>query len=287
MVAEDLAAPDQVVILVIDPSGATVGRVNRPAAASSGRPRPGRSNPSASEGGAMAAQDDAREFEMRTLFNLTRPEEYGRADVDAVLELKGRAIPEKLRGRTINFELKSATGGRPNISTVRDFGLHHLEKWRRLHWLFGVYAGGKLRYCLYGSPRAMKPWFDQMAAYIAPDVALADHAPDFIDDSALAAILGTADRFTLDDARRLMKNQYSADDYAEAANLPGGEYSRDAMLAMLRERCRYVILRGSTLNNPHIPARYFAEWERITEDHAARLRELVVDELTPRRPRKT
>jgi hypothetical protein len=231
----------------------------------------------------MAAQDDAREFELRTLFNLTRPEEYGRADIDAVLELKGRAIPEELRGRTVPFELKSATGGRPTISTVRDFGLHYLEKWRPLHWIFGVYKEGKLQYCLYGSPQAMKPWFDQMAAYIGPDVALAEHAPDFIKDSTLTAILGSARKFTLADARRLMKNQYSAADYAAAADLPGGEYSRAAMLDMLRKRCEYVIRRGSTLNNPHIPASYFADWEQITEDHAARLRELVVDALVPRR----
>lgn len=234
----------------------------------------------------VAAQDDAREFEMRTLFNLTRPEEYGRADIDAVLELKGRAIPEALRGETVNFELKSATGGRPTISTVRDFGLHHLEKWRKLHWLFGIYASGKLQYCLYGSPRAMKPWFDQMAAYIGPDVALADHAPDFIEDSTLTAILGSAQTFQLADAKRLMKNQYSATEYAAAADLPDDQYSRAAMLGMLRERCGYVIRRGSTLNNPHIPASYFADWEQITEDHAARLRELVVVALRPNRRRR-
>lgn len=234
----------------------------------------------------MAAQDDAREFEMRTLFNLTRPEEYGRADIDAVLELKGRAIPQALRGQTVSFELKSATGGRPTISTVRDFGLHYVEKWRKLHWLFGIYEGGKLQYCLYGSPAAMKPWFDQMAAYIGPDVALAEHAPDFIKDTTLTAILGSGRKFTRADARRLMKNQYGAADYEAAADLPGGEYSRRAMLTMLRQRCEYVIRRGSTLNNPHIPASYFADWERITEDHAARLRELVVEALTASRRRR-
>lgn len=231
----------------------------------------------------MAAQDDAREFEMRTLFNLTRPEEYGRADIDAVLELKGRAIPKELRGKTVNLELKSATGGKPTISTVRDFGLHYIQKWRRLHWLFGIYDGGKLQYCLYGSPRAMKPWFDQMAAYVGPDVALAEHVPDLIDDSILSAILGPAAKFTRDDARRLMKNQFNAADYAAHADMPEDEYSREAMLGMLRERCAYVIRRGSTLNNPHIPASFFDGWEPITEDHAARLRELVVDELTRRR----
>src|SRR4051812_40042208 len=116
---------------------------------------------------------------MRALFNLTRPEDAGRADVDAVLELDGAAVPAPLRGKDVLFELKSATSGKANISTVRDFGLHHVEKWRPLHWLFGIYdrdARGDLalQYCLYASPAQMKPWFDQMAAYIAPDVAMAD-----------------------------------------------------------------------------------------------------------------
>mgnify|MGYP001364955493 CR=1 FL=1 len=216
---------------------------------------------------------------MRTLFNLTRPEEYGRADIDAVLELKGRSIPKRFQGRVLNFELKSATRGRPNFSTVRDFGLHYLEKWRPLHWLFGVYDGTKLQYCLYGSPRAMKPWFDERANYIAPDVALAEHVPKLISDRILTAILGSQKEFSLDDARRLMKNQYSAEDYESAADRPHLGFSRKAMLRMLRERCEYVIRRGSTLNNPHIPASFFEGWERITEDHAARLRELVVEEL--------
>jgi len=225
---------------------------------------------------------------MRTLFNLTRPEEAGRSDVDAVLELKGRGVPASLAGRTVSFELKSATGGRPTISTVRDFGLHHLEKWRKLHWIFGVYARDRrgdqrLQYCLYGSPRAMKPWFDRMSAYIQPDVALAEHVPALITDKTLTAILGKAARFDRDDAKRLMKNQYGADDYDDASDLPGGRYSRRAMLQMLQERCGYVIQRGATLNNPHIPAAFFEGWEHIADDHAARLRELVITALTSRR----
>ena len=57
-------------------------------------------------------------------------------------------------------------------------------------------------------------------------------------------------------------------------------YSAQRMVKMLRERCQYVIRRGATLNNPHIPKNYFDGWERITEDHAARLRELVRDYLS-------
>jgi hypothetical protein len=56
-------------------------------------------------------------------------------------------------------------------------------------------------------------------------------------------------------------------------------YSRQRMLEMLRERCRYVLLRGATLNNPHIPSGYFTKWERITEDHAMTLRRMVTEFL--------
>jgi len=230
------------------------------------------------------AQDDVRENEMRTLFNLVRPEEYGRADIDAVLELEGNAIPAEYQGHQISFELKSATSGEPDISTVRDFGLHYIEKWRTLHWLFGVYDRDshgdlKLQYCLYASPAQMKPWFDQMSAYIAPDVALVECVPELIDMEVLTTVLGEADRFSYEDARSLMKNQYKRKQYDQAADLPDGYYSRNAMLTLLRERCRYVLHRGSTLNNPHISPRYFEGWERIERNHAARLRELVVEEL--------
>ena len=228
----------------------------------------------------VTAQDDAREHEMRTLFNLTRPEEYGRADIDAVLELEAAAVPPGLHGRTIPFELKSATGGKPDISTVRDFGPHHLEKWQSLHWLFGVYEEGKLQYCLYGSPELMKPWFKRMASYVGPDFALAKCVPALIDDHVLTKVMGDAGDFAYEDARRLLKKQWSAQDYRAAADLDGERFSRPAMLEMLRERCRYVIERGSTLNNPHIPPSYFAGWERIERNHAARLRELVIDALT-------
>lgn len=228
----------------------------------------------------MSAQDDARENEMRTLFNLTRPDDFKRADIDAVLVLKGAAVPKRLQGERISFELKSATTARRTISTVRDFGLHYLEKWRELHWLFGIYDGDKLDYCMYGSPQAMKPWFDDKAAYIGPDVALAKCLPALMTDDTLTEVFGDGQKFDRTDAKRLMKNQYRAADYADAADLPGGEYSRAAMLKLLRRRARYVIDRGATLNNPHIPASYFAGWEQITEDHAARLRELVVEALS-------
>jgi hypothetical protein len=224
-------------------------------------------------------QDDVRENEMRTLFNLTRPEEYGRADIDAVLELEGASIPEDLHGTTIPFELKSSTVGVPDISTVRDFGPHYIEKWRDLHWIFGVYLNGKLQYCLYGSPEKMQPWYEEKGAYVGPDFALAACVPSLIGDDILTRILGDAEEFSYSDARALLKNQRKAKEYRDAADLDGGRYSREAMLGMLRDRCRYVIERGSTLNNPHISPSYFSGWEKIERNHAARLRELVLEAL--------
>jgi len=226
----------------------------------------------------VPAQDDARETQMRQLFNLSK--EGGRHDIDATLTLNGRSVPQHLRGTVVQFELKSSTKGRPDISTVRDFGLHYIEKWSKLHWLFGVYSDDRtLEYCLYGSPKRMSPWFERMASYIAPDVALGEVTPSLITDDTLTSVMGSAEVFSRDDAKRLMKNSYTTAQYAQAADVEGGRYSRQAMVAMLRRRAEYVIRRGSTLNNPHMPASYFQGWERIIGDHSARLRELVVDAL--------
>jgi hypothetical protein len=232
----------------------------------------------------MPAQDDVREREMRSVFNLVRPEEYGRADIDAVLELEGAAVPAEIRGMTIPFELKSATSGEPDISTVRDLGMHHVEKWRSLHWLFGVYDRDrhgdlKLQYCLYGGPSKMKPWLDSVAAYAAADLKLAGYVPDLMTDETLTAVLGDADEFTYEDVHRLLKSQGKVADYREASDRPDARYSRAAMLRLLQVRCRYLIQRGSTRNNPHISPSYFTGWEKINRNHAARLRELVIEEI--------
>jgi len=47
------------------------------------------------------------------------------------------------------------------------------------------------------------------------------------------------------------------------------------MVHLLQERCGYVIRRGATLNNPHIPRGYLEKLTRIERDHAASLRQLV------------
>lgn len=219
----------------------------------------------------MAAQDDAREHEMRLIFNLVEPPDRTRGGLDAQLDLDGETIP---------FELKSTTSG--SFSTVRDFGPDHIEKWKVLHWLFAVYStdGQKLQHCYYASPDTMADWVAEKEKYTRPDFMLADLAPAKLTDDDLTAILGNASQFTKADAKSVLKLQWSAAQYTANADLSDGGYSRAAMLKVLQERCAYVILRGSTLNNPHIAETYLsARTEAITSNHAAKVRELVREYL--------
>lgn len=224
----------------------------------------------------MPAQDDARERQMLWMFNLRVPDDRTRGGLDALLDLEGHPSP-------IPFELKSTTSN--SVSTVRDFGPEHISKWRHLHWLFAFYErdAETLRYCYYASPADMSDWIKDKQDYVRPDYVLAQQAPQKISDGDLDMVVGKGQKFTRDDARRIMKNQWSAEEYSTHADLPDGGYSRKAMLILLRERCEYVIRRGATLNNPHIPETYLSDRvEPITKDHAATIRKLVQQYITSR-----
>jgi hypothetical protein len=232
----------------------------------------------------MAAQDDARERQMLSLFNLERPSDHQRGGIDAVLRLEGRDVPSGIDGEVVSFELKSATTGKADFSAGRDIGLHTIERWRRLHWLFAVYdspTDEQPSRCYYGSPPKMAAMFDQMAAYIEHDVKLAELVPALITLDSARQVLGDRERFEPELAKRLMKRQYSAGQYRTALDRsdPDG-YSLAAMQAMLQDRCRYLIARGGTRNNPHFPPRYFAGWTPIVRNHAASLRELTIEALS-------
>lgn len=203
---------------------------------------------------------------MVQLFNLTVPADRSRSDIDAYLRLDGLELP---------FELKSTTSG--SVSTVRDFGADHIAKWRAgLHWLFGFYnrEGTRLQYCCYASPADMEPWIAEKERYVRPDLMLAESVPSLVTAVMVVALLGNKESYTLADAKWIMKNQWRADQYRAARDLDDG-YSLQRMTELLSERCHYVIQRGATLNNPHIESRFFTKFERITEEHAGRLRELV------------
>ena len=227
-------------------------------------------------------QDDVRESQMTDLFNLTQAEDRKRHEVDAYLEIDGLKLP---------FELKSTT--KTSVSTVRDFGPDHIEKWRDgLHWIFAFYTKGRLQYCYYASPLDMESWISDHERYVAPDFYLAETVPSFVTSAMVIELLGGKEVYSLLDARRLMKNQWTAKEYASNRDIshdpefaettasgkpkknPGG-YSLEKMTEILQLRCGYVIQRGSTLNNPKISGSYFADFEKITTDHAATLRRLV------------
>lgn len=221
-------------------------------------------------------QDDAREAYMVRLFGLSVPPGRSRIGADAELELDG--CDER-----IEFELKSTT--HKSVSTVRDMGPDHFQKWRHRHWIVGFFAKDAvtLRHSYYASPADMSTWLTKMEQYVKPDVILSKLVREKISDADLDQIVGTAADFSIEDAKRVMKKQWKADAYRANADLQGGRYSRERMLQLVQERAEYLMTRGKTLNNPHIPESYFAlHGKLITEDHQATLRSLVAAYIAQR-----
>lgn len=211
-------------------------------------------------------QDDSREQEMIELFDLIKDEKEGRSGIDAFLELDGTRI---------SFELKTTSDEKGSVTTVRDFGYDHIKKWQGKHWLFGFHKGGKASY-KYGSPALMQSWIKEKEDYIKPDFELAKIASKNLTLKDLYLVLGKKESYSLKDAKLIQKRQYSTKKYIELQDIADG-YSKDQMLSILKDRATYLMKRGGTLNNPHIPGSYFKEWEEITKNHAARLREMVKD----------
>jgi hypothetical protein len=215
--------------------------------------------------GEVTVQDDARENEMRKLFGLEKPSDEGRSGVDAVLALGGKRYL---------FELKSTTNG--SVTTVRDFGMEHIEKWKGKHWLIGVYSRAQvLQYTTYMTPDDMWPWIEEKESYVKLDYAIAYHAPSLMGIDELHALVGKKAKYSYPQAQAIQKRQYKKEEYIAKMDVSNG-YSQARMLEILQDRCRYLIERGSTLNNPHVPASYVKErGAQITSDHSTTLRGLV------------
>ncbi len=207
-------------------------------------------------------QDDDRENSMRELFDLYKDENEGRSGIDAFLDLEGRIIP---------FELKTTSQG--SVTTVRDFGPDHIEKWKDKHWLIGFFLKNT-EYYKYGSPGMMAPWIDSKERYISPDFKLANLLPAKITIEDMYEILGQKELYTDEDAKSIQKMQYKKERYIQLQDLKSG-YSPARMLEIIKDRANYLIKRGSTLNNPHIPFSYFEGWVEITSNHAQQLRSMV------------
>lgn len=120
----------------------------------------------------------------------------------------------------------------------------------------------------------MEPWIAEKERYILPDQTLATMLPQYVTEDMVVQLLGRKSIYTLEDAQWIMKKQWKAYEYEENQDFNHG-YSLTKMTEILQLRANYVLNRGSTLNNPHIEKAFFDKFDKITEDHAVVLRNLV------------
>lgn len=199
----------------------------------------------------MPVQDDARERELVRMFNLVWERSHQRSGVDAYLDVAvdGRRL-------RIEVEVKSTTGA--SVSTARDVGMDHIQRWRKKFFVIGFYtkeAQPELRQCLCLSPADMEPWIASIESRIAVDFKLANIAASRLSMGDLFTILGQKQHYTLQDAKSLHKRQWSAAQYSQALDVQLGRrklISPAKMLEILQLRSAYIAERGATLNNPHI-----------------------------------
>ena len=200
----------------------------------------------------MPVQDDERERELVRMFNLAWDPAHQRAGVDAVLDIA-------LHDKPIRFEIevKSTTGS--TVSTARDVGMEHIQKWRTKLFVIGFYSKEarrpELQRCLCLTPMDMEPWISSIEKKIRIDFKIASCASRRLTLDDLFEVCGDQDTYSLEDARRLHKQQWRAEEYGAALDIAVGDQQRisqEKMLEILGLRAKYIAERGATLNNPHI-----------------------------------
>jgi hypothetical protein len=225
----------------------------------------------------VTVQDDQRERELCRLFNLDWDPAHERSGTDAFF------LVDTTSGRfRVNVEVKSTTGR--SISTARDVGLEHVWKWRRMFWVIGYYSKGglKLTTCLCLSPEQVDPWIQAIDDKIRPDFLLAERASRNLTIEDLGAVCGFKTAYTVEDAKRLHKRQWTVEQYANASDIERhGKpmISPQSMLEILRLRAIYISQRGATLNNPHIEKSFLSRFlnteSEVRTDQAAAIRALA------------
>ncbi len=214
----------------------------------------------------MPVQDDAREQELVREFNLQWDPDHQRSGVDATLEIE-------VGGRTLRIDVEVKSTTRKGVSTARDVGLDHIQRWRRMFFVIGTYDQRGHRLALQKSlcltPLDLEPWIAGIESYVAPDYQLAQRASASLDLPDLIAICGNQSTYSIEDAKKLHKRQWTARQYKDAADTEVAgkpRISQQKMLEILRLRSAYISERGATLNNPHIPPTYldrFKDTDRV------------------------
>ncbi len=232
----------------------------------------------------MTVQDDERERELVRLFNLEWDPGHQRSGVDALLRLKHGGVD-----RVIEVEVKSTT--KDTVSTARDVGMDHVRRWRTKLFVIGFYSREarrpELRRSLCLTPVDMADWIDGIAAKAELDHRIAQRARAALGIGDLHAVCGEMPTYPMSVAKDVLRQQRSAQQYANAADMigPGGQpaFSPAAMLEILRERALYIAQRGATLNNPHITSRHLARFagtnREVSTDWAARIRAIAAEWL--------
>lgn len=208
----------------------------------------------------MSVQDDERERELVRMFNLDWDPAHQRGGVDATLDID-------VDGRSCRFkvEVKSSTG--ETVSTARDVGMDHIQKWRRKLFVIGFYSRDarrpELQHCLCLTPLDMEPWIAVIEQKILIDFKLALLASRRLELSDLFEICGERATYSLNDAKRLHKQQWTRDQYLQGQDaVVDGQrgFSQSKMLEILRLRSKYIAERGATLNNPHITRAHLTQF---------------------------
>lgn len=228
----------------------------------------------------MPVQDDERERELVRVFNLDWDPQHQRGGVDATLTIEVNGSR-----RRFEVEVKSTTGS--TVSTARDVGMDHIDKWRRKLFVIGFYTREarrpELRRCLCLTPLDMEPWIVSIERKMTIDFKLARKTSLRLTMEDLFEVCGEKAMYTLEDAKRLHKQQWTAERYAAAIDMQEDGMrgiSPSAMLDVLQLRARYIAERGATLNNPHITKThlepFFATDRAVTgSDWAAAIRRIA------------
>lgn len=101
----------------------------------------------------------------------------------------------------------------------------------------------------------MEPWIASVERKILIDYRLAARASRNLTLTDLFEVVGEQPTYSIDDAKRLHKQQWTTAQYEQAPDtLEGADrrISQAKMLEILQLRARYIAERGATLNNPHI-----------------------------------
>ncbi len=151
-----------------------------------------------------------------------------------------------------------------------------MVKWRNRVWIIGFYnaSGDVLESLLALGPDDMEPRVGRVERYVALDFAIGERIAHRLALEDLCIICGEKSVYRLDDAQTLQKRQWSKDRYISEMDVTDG-YSPDRMLHMLRLRAQYLNAWGATLNNPHIPKRFFSN----SQDRTIALREDNAEEV--------